>query len=42
MNYLVFFNSKVEKQAVLNNKYNKICTLSGSDPMPLGPTPETV
>ncbi len=34
MNYLILFNSKVEKQVVLNNKYNKICTLRGSDPMP--------
>jgi len=29
-----FFNSKVEIQVALNNKYNKICTLRGSDPMP--------
>jgi hypothetical protein len=34
MNYLILFNSKVEKQVVLNNKYNKTCILCGSDPMP--------
>jgi len=35
MNYLIFFNSKVEIQVILNNKYNKISILRGSDPMPL-------
>ena len=34
MNFLDFFNSKVEMQVVLSNKYNKIRTLRGSDPMP--------
>ncbi len=35
MNFLNFFNSKVEIQVVFNNKYNKIRTLRGSDPMPI-------
>ncbi len=38
MNFLDFFNSKVEKQVILNNKYNKISMLRGSDPMPSMPS----